>query len=669
MADSVAITEEVICLSDDDEDSEEEEEEEEEDEVDEVITIDSEDEEIEKVKLFQDWNMNKKVQVIDLDEDASPLIAVSDEKEVVTNTMDEDETSSTEALKKQKQVETKDTTVGVVTFPNKVATVNVNDIDPFNDGEDEMLMEAALENDLENINKTGQTLVNGLEGQKATTQQKFEEVLKSKFGHRSFSGAQWSVVRGVVEERRDQVVVLATGAGKSLTFQFPPVYLGSLTIVVSPLISLMQDQVLGLAASGIPAALLGSGQRRPAEVYAGLRAGRLRLVYVTPEFLVNNSSRLVAHLPPAGLACIAVDEAHCISSWGREFRPEYLALGGIKERFPGVPVVALTATATPLVIRDICRVLNLSRPQVTQGSFDRPNLYLEVRSKSGRGFWADIKSMVEPLRAGETRRGLGGPAIVYCPSKREVEEVAEVLAQHGVSSAAYHAGLTLGVRRKVHQAFLVDEVQVVVATVAFGMGINKADIRAVVHWGSPENLEAYYQQVGRAGRDGRPAACRLYSAPTDFRIHRFHALEAGSEEERRHRGDMMLGMEEFLGLRAACRRRHLLRHFTPGATGARLGLARGRRCCDTCTAHLLRGGRVGDSTDLPTTDDREEDLGEQARLLIATVDLLGDAAPLGLSVKVVRGAKDAAQRGMDLPSRAPEFRVNLEGKMYLNVPD
>merc|ERR1719319_1649138 len=174
MADSVAITEEVICLSDDDEDSDSEEEEDEVDEVDEVITIDSEDEEIEKVKLFQDWNMNKKVQVIDLDEDASPLIAVSDEKEVVTNTMDEDETSSTEELKKQKEVETKDTTVGVVTFPNKVATVNVNDIDPFNDGEDEMLMEAAL--------------VNGLEGQKATTQQKFEEVLKSKFGHRSFSG-------------------------------------------------------------------------------------------------------------------------------------------------------------------------------------------------------------------------------------------------------------------------------------------------------------------------------------------------------------------------------------------------------------------------------------------------------------------------------------------------
>ena len=245
-----------------------------------------------------------------------------------------------------------------------------------------------------------------------------------------------------------------------------------------------------LTSGGIAAGFLGSSQTGPekVKVMRQLRKGELRLLYVTPEFIVSNSRLLVEAMPRGGLTCIAVDEAHCITSWGHDFRPDFLELRGLKRKFPGVPIIALTATATPLVQKSIIDVLQLVNPQVTRGGFDRPNLYLEVRRKK-ETFWTSIQPLVKP-------GGFPGSTIVYCLRKKEVERVAKELEEQGLKVAMYHAGMGQAARKKSHKAFLCNEVQVVVATVAFGMGINKPDVRLVVHWGAPSDMEAYYQQVG-----------------------------------------------------------------------------------------------------------------------------------------------------------------------------
>ena len=347
--------------------------------------------------------------------------------------------------------------------------------------------------------------------------------------------------------------------------------------------------MLGLCQNGISAAFLGSAQKESAKVLSNLKDGKVNVLYITPEYASHNSKFLVSHLPDDGLGgvtCIAVDEAHCVSQWGHDFRPSYLELKNLKKNFPGVPILALTATATPHVQRSICDVLRLKNPQVTRTTFNRPNLYMEVRQKSG-SFWVDIKEMLEKTAPGQ-EKCFPGPTIIYCPSRKDVEKCAQELEEHGINGRMYHAGMTIPAREKAHKAFVHDDVQVIVATIAFGMGIDKPDVRRVIHWGAPKDMEAYYQEIGRAGRDGLPSVCRVYWTPADFNIHRHHLSSCTSPELLAHRAEMVTQMEVYLGSKEKCRRVQLLKHFDPGATGDSLGIARARGCCDCCTMHLLR---------------------------------------------------------------------------------
>jgi ATP-dependent DNA helicase RecQ len=331
-------------------------------------------------------------------------------------------------------------------------------------------------------------------------------VLRELFGHEEFKPGQAAIVEAVLGGR-DCLGVMPTGAGKSLTYQLPARLLGGTTLVISPLIALMKDQVDAMSRAGLRATFLNSslGAEERRSRVAALRRGELELLYAAPEGLEASVGSALSGL---GLALIAVDEAHCISQWGHDFRPAYRQLAGLKDRF-GAPVLALTATATREVTRDIAAQLGMVEPLLVTGSFLRTNLKLHAVKKGGDG----PSSRDAILRLVKARRRQSG--IVYALGRKTVESVAGFLADHGVRAAAYHAGLEPLERERVQDAFASGAVEVVVATIAFGMGIDKADIRYVIHRDMPRSLEAYCQEIGRAGRDGQDSDCVLFYSWAD----------------------------------------------------------------------------------------------------------------------------------------------------------
>ncbi|KAM6149706.1 bifunctional 3'-5' exonuclease/ATP-dependent helicase WRN [Erethizon dorsatum] len=449
--------------------------------------------------------------------------------------------------------------------------------------------------------------------------------LKTYFGHHSFKPVQWKVIHSVLEERRDNVVVMATGYGKSLCFQYPPVYLGKIGIVISPLISLMEDQVLQLELSNIPACFLGSAQSK--NVLEDVKLGKYRIIYITPEFCSGNLDLLQQLQANIGITLIAVDEAHCISEWGHDFRSSFRTLGSLKTALPLVPIVALTATASSSIQEDIIRCLKLNNPQITCTSFDRPNLYLEVRRKTG-----NILQDLQPFLAKKTSSEweFEGPTIIYCPSRKMTEQVTAELRRLNLACGTYHAGMSFHTRKDVHHRFMRDEIQCVIATIAFGMGINKSDIRKVIHYGAPKEMESYYQEIGRAGRDGLPSSCHVLWAPADFIINRHHFIEIHNEKFRSYKLKMVAKMEKYLHS-SRCRRQIILSHFEDKKLQkASLGIMGTEKCCDNCRSRLNHS--INDS------DDTSQDFGPQAFLLLSAVDILQGKFGIGIPILFLRGS-------------------------------
>lgn len=437
--------------------------------------------------------------------------------------------------------------------------------------------------------------------------------LKRYFGYDQFRPLQADIIRAIFSGK-DALVLMPTGGGKSVCFQIPAVTLPGTCIVVSPLISLMKDQVEGLRANGIAAAFINSAidSREQLRVEESFYAGELDLLYVSPEKLV--SGNFVSILKRGKINLFAIDEAHCISAWGHDFRPEYTQMGMLKQHFPRVPVVALTATADKLTRKDIVDQLKLEEPGIFIASFDRPNLSLEVRPGQQR-----LQQIEDFIRKHPKQAG-----IIYTLSRKATEDIADKLKQKGFKAEAYHAGLSPDRRSKIQDHFINDNLHIICATVAFGMGIDKSNVRWVIHYNLPKNLEGYYQEIGRAGRDGAKADTLLFYSFADVSMLR-DIIQNGENAAQNEIQLVKLERMQQYAESLACRRRILLAYFSEN-------LSENCGNCDICR----NPPQSIDGTVI-------------AQKALSAVYRLNEQVPMGMLIDVLRGSgrREIKQLGYD----------------------
>ncbi len=442
--------------------------------------------------------------------------------------------------------------------------------------------------------------------------------LHDYFGYSSFRDGQEQLIDAILSGR-DAFGIMPTGGGKSLCYQVPALLLPGITFVISPLISLMRDQVLALKEAGIPAAYINStlSYEQMRTVFAKVRAGKYKIVYVAPERLETESFLHLAH--DVAVELVAVDEAHCISQWGQDFRPSYLKIVDFVKALRRRPVVAaFTATATDEVRQDVVRILELRNPQCVITGFDRPNLRYEV-CRSG-------KKDRELLRLLQSRKGQSG--IIYCATRKKVESVCQELCERDIPTTRYHAGLPEEERRRNQENFVYDRKPVMVATNAFGMGIDKSNVRYVIHYNMPQSLEAYYQEAGRAGRDGEPADCVLLYSAGDVSTARY-LIEHGEENQElspeEQRRVVELNMRRLQIMVGYCKTKHCLRGYILDYFGQKHA-----EVCGNCSNCL--------------TEYREVDITKEAQMILSCVrrieDKLGFAVGAGLVVRTLRGSQE-----------------------------
>lgn len=395
-----------------------------------------------------------------------------------------------------------------------------------------------------------------------------QEILKDIFGYDSFRPLQLEIIKNLLAGK-DTLAIMPTGGGKSLCYQIPALIFKGITIVVSPLISLMQNQVSSLKENGVPAEFLNSSLEfsEYLETVKKLKDGEIKIVYVSPEGLASDKMMGIFHECSMPINCITIDEAHCVSEWGHDFRPDYLSISNVRKHFPNAVCLALTATATASVQQDIIKNLQLYRPTVFTASFNRKNIFLEVKPKKNA-----LSQVIECIEKHKDESG-----IIYCFSRKSVDELTMKLHNEGYSVLNYHAGLSDIQRTKNQNLFIKDKVRIIIATVAFGMGINKPNVRFVIHYDMAKSLEEYYQEIGRAGRDGLESHALLLYSPGDIHKIRFFFNEAADPEKSER---LLQGMINYAKART-CRRRALLSYFGENFSGADTSAD---ECCDICAA-------------------------------------------------------------------------------------
>ncbi|MEJ7586655.1 MAG: DNA helicase RecQ [Ferruginibacter sp.] len=429
------------------------------------------------------------------------------------------------------------------------------------------------------------------------------QTLQQYFGYNEFRHNQQEIIENVLA-KKDSIVLMPTGGGKSLCYQVPALIFSGVTIVVSPLIALMKDQVDALKLNGVAAAFLNSSQSTSEQsvIITRLKNGQLKLLYVAPERLLGQNS-LLSFLKDINVSLFAIDEAHCISHWGHDFRPEYLVLGQLKKQYAGIPVIALTATADKLTKSDIIQKLELTHYTVFENSFNRPNIGYFIRQKKNY-----LQQLLDYLKDHQDDSG-----IIYCLSRNSTENLAETLRAKGYAAAAYHAGLDKNIKEDNQDRFLRDEIKIIVATIAFGMGINKSNVRFVVHIDLPKNIEGYYQETGRAGRDGLPSeAVLFYSAADVFKLKNFATIEGNEAQSK----VMLKKLDQMAMLCSTrqCRRQYLLNYFdevSPFFCGN----------CDTCLS-----------------DEEKEDATIAAQKLLSAVSRLNGRFGINYVIDFLRGS-------------------------------
>jgi ATP-dependent DNA helicase RecQ len=397
---------------------------------------------------------------------------------------------------------------------------------------------------------------------------KAKRILKQKFGYDNFKPHQYRIIDKIIETK-DVIAVMPTGYGKSLCFHMPPLLTDEVAIVVSPLIALMADQKMILDKLGINSCCYNSTmtQKKKKEIEDGLINGKYQIMYAAPEMLVNCHELIDKIYETRGVCMLAIDEAHCVSSYGFDFRPKYRQIIKIREFLPNVPVLTVTATATDKVITDIKNVMKMGKCEQITTSFDRPNITIHVKMQS-QNTMEQIKNIINTN---------GGSSIVYCISKADTEKMAEKLTDLGIETKAYHAGLTKSIRTSTQEEFMNDDYKCITATVAFGMGINKPDIRTVIHYGCSQNIEAYYQEIGRAGRDGKESNCYMFYTQKDFVIQRRLIDTIKDPVYKNIRNNLLQVISQYVNTNG-CRRKYILNYFGQNITYTNC------KNCDNCNS-------------------------------------------------------------------------------------